>query len=231
MSIAENIAAVRQRIDDSARRAGRTGEDITLLAVSKTVDVERMQEAVAAGLTMFGENRVQEIVKKIEFFEQNVSWDLIGQLQKNKIKYIIDKTRLVHSLCSVSVAQEMQRLCEQRDTAIDCLLQVNVSREESKSGIYEDEVEPFLETVEPLSRVRILGMMTIAPIVDKPEDARPYFAALKKLFDRYSKIKTDHFEMKYLSMGMSGDFEAAIEEGANIVRVGSAIFGSRNYTK
>ena len=231
MSIRDNIYEVTQRIDESAKKAGRSGSDITLLAVSKTVDVDRMQEAVDAGLTMFGENRVQEIVKKIEFFDNKVSWDLIGQLQKNKIKYIIDKTRLVHSLCSVSVAQEMQRLCEKSNTSMDCLVQVNVSKEESKSGIYTEEVAKLFDDIQGFDRVNIKGFMTIAPIVDRPDDARPYFAELRKLFDSYSHIKTDHFDMKYISMGMSGDYEAAIEEGANIVRVGSAIFGSRDYSK
>lgn len=230
MSIQENIAEVRRRIDASAKKSGRRGEDVTLLAVSKTVDVERMKEAEKAGLTVFGENRIQEIVKKFEFFDNKMSWDMIGRLQKNKIKYIIDKTRLVHSLCSLSVAEEIQKLCEKNDTHMNCLLQVNVSMEESKAGVGANQVERFFESVQDLDRVRMLGMMTIAPIVDRPEDARPYFAELRKLFDSYSHIKTDHFEMKYLSMGMSGDYEVAIEEGANIVRVGSAIFGSRVYT-
>ena len=228
MSISENIREIRSRIAAAAIKSGRKEEDILLLAVSKTVEAERIRLAMQAGLTTLGENRVQEMMGKYELLP-DAKWHLIGTLQKNKVKYIIDKTELVHSLCTMSVANEMQRLCEKQDTYIDVLVEVNVTGEESKSGVSEAELAAFLKDIAELDRVRVKGLMTIAMYSPLPEETRPCFKRLKQIFDELSHIKRDNFEMKYLSMGMSGDYEVAIEEGANIVRIGSAIFGERNY--
>lgn len=229
MSIKENIADIEEKIAAAAKRAGRDPKEITLLAVTKTVDLPRIREAVDAGLCELGENRVQEFMSKCDDIERNVNWHIIGTLQKNKIKYIINKVKLVHSLCSVSVAEEMQRLCEKNNTHIDVLIEVNVTGEESKSGIPILEIRAFINSISKLDRVHVKGLMTIARYSPDPEDARPCFKELKGLFEELKDRKEENFEMKYLSMGMSGDYEVAIEEGANIVRVGSAIFGERVY--
>lgn len=227
MSIKENLEEIRESIDRNARIAGRKGEDITLVAVTKTVDVKRIAQAVELGCTTLGENKVQEFLSKCDILGKNVDWHIIGQLQKNKVKYIIDKIGLLHSLSSLSVAQEIQRLCERKDTTLDCLVQVNVSREESKSGVYQEDLEAFLEALDSLNRVRIRGLMTMAPFSPDPEEARPVFHKLKEWFDKLSGQESDRMQMRYLSMGMSGDFQVAIQEGANMVRIGSSIFGER----
>lgn len=229
MSIERNISEINKRVEAAAIRSGRSREDILLLAVSKTVDVDRIRQAVDSGLRVLGENRVQELMSKYDVINRDVDWHLIGTLQKNKVKYIIDKVKLVHSLCSMSVANEMQRLCEKNNTYIDVLIEVNVTGEESKSGIPIGEVQHFIDELRHLDRVKVKGLMTIAMYSPNPEDARPCFKELKHLFDELKAVCRDNFEMKYLSMGMSGDFEVAIEEGANMVRVGSAIFGERIY--
>ena len=229
MSIAKNIEDIRQRIADAAKRVNRDPSEILLLAVTKTVDLERIRQAVDAGLSELGENRVQEMIPKFDEIDRKVDWHLIGTLQKNKVKYIINKVKLVHSLCSVSVAEEMQRLCEKNNTHIDVLIEVNVTGEESKSGIPILEIRAFINSISKLDRVHVKGLMTIARYSPDPEDARPCFKELKGLFEELKDRKEENFEMKYLSMGMSGDYEVAIEEGANIVRVGSAIFGERVY--
>ena len=229
MSIAKNIEEIRARIDAAAKRSGRTGEDITLLAVSKTVDLPRIREAVDAGLNELGENRVQELMQKYDEIGRNVEWHLIGTLQKNKVKYIIRKVKLVHSLCTQPVAEEMQRLCVRDDTSIDVLVEVNVTGEQSKSGVPIAQAKEFIRSLEPLDRINVKGLMTIAEYSPDPEDSRACFRTLKQLFDELKAEQREHMHMQYLSMGMSGDFEVAVEEGANIVRVGSAIFGERVY--
>ena len=228
MSIRENLQKVEESIAKSAAVSGRKAEDVTLIAVSKTIDVERILEAYEAGVRQLGENRVQEMMGKQPQLPPDIGWHLIGQLQKNKVKYIIDKVKLVHSLCSLSVAQEMQRLLEKRDTALDCLIEINIAGEETKSGLSAQELPAFLEQIAPLDRVHIKGLMTVAPFAENPEEVRKYFAEMRGLFDKLSGRAG--LEMKYLSMGMSGDYNVAIEEGANMVRVGTAIFGHRNYT-
>ena len=229
MSIKENIADIEEKIAAAAKRAGRDPKEITLLAVTKTVDLPRIREAVDAGLCELGENRVQEFMSKCDDIERNVNWHIIGTLQKNKIKYIINKVKLVHSLCTMSVANEMQRLCEINDCYMDVLVEVNVTGEESKSGVPIAQARSFIKELEPLSRVRVKGLMTIARYSPDPEDSRPCFRELYRLFSDFKGLKRDNFEMKHLSMGMSGDYEVAVEEGATMLRVGSAIFGERNY--
>ena len=229
MSIAKNIEEIKSRIDAAAKRSGRSGEDVLLLAVTKTVDLVRIREAVDAGLSELGENRVQEMMSKYDEIGKKVDWHLIGTLQKNKVKYIINKVKLVHSLCTMSVAQEMQRLCERDDTTIDVLVEVNVTGEESKSGVPIAEAKDFIDALAPFDRINVRGLMTIAEYSPNAEDSRPCFKRLKQFFDELKACERANLHMQYLSMGMSGDFEVAVEEGANIVRVGSAIFGERVY--
>ncbi len=229
MSIKENIAYIQDKIAESARKAGRSPEEILLLAVTKTVPAERIKEAYDNGLKACGENRVQEYMAKVDVLPQDIDWHIIGRLQRNKVKYIAGKVDLIHSLCAENVADEIQRISENRDCITDCLIEVNVTGEESKDGVSPNELDRFIDYVSRLDRIRVKGLMTIGRFSPDPEDARAAFAELREIYDRLSSTKTDRFMMDYLSMGMSGDYQVAIEEGSNIVRVGSAIFGERLY--
>ena len=227
MSVRENIQEILGEIVQSARKAGRKPEEVQLLAVSKTVEAERIQQAIDAGLTAFGENRVQEWKEKYEILPKNISWHIIGRLQKNKIKYIINKIELLHSLCTLEAAQEIERLSAREGVQINCLVQVNIGREESKAGVEQEELERFLEQLQGFAHLKVQGLMAIAPFAENPEDIRRYFAAMRELYEKMPN--EGNLERKFLSMGMSGDYKIAIEEGANIVRVGSKIFGARDY--
>ncbi|MBS6510746.1 MAG: YggS family pyridoxal phosphate-dependent enzyme [Clostridiales bacterium] len=227
MSIRENIQEILAEIENSAQKAGRRAEDVQLLAVSKTVEAQRIQQAMDAGLTAFGENRVQEWKEKYEILPKNISWHIIGRLQKNKIKYIINKIELLHSLCTLEVAQEIERLSAREGVRTNCLVQVNIGREESKAGVEQEELECFLEQLQGFSHIKVQGLMAIAPFAENPEDVRCYFAKMRELYEKMPN--EGNLERKFLSMGMSGDYKIAIEEGANIVRVGSSIFGARDY--
>ncbi|MFO7295112.1 MAG: YggS family pyridoxal phosphate-dependent enzyme [Clostridia bacterium] len=225
MDIRYNVERVLDRVAEAALRAGRAPQDVTVVAVTKTVDVARIMEAINAGIKHIGENRVQEFVKKHDFIPAGIKRHLIGTLQTNKVKYIVDKVDLIHSLDRISLAKELNKRAGER--IIPVLIQVNISRESTKSGIFEEDLESFIEQLQPLDRIRVKGLMTIAPLSSDPEAARPYFARLKELFDRIKERRYPHIDMEYLSMGMTNDFEVAIEEGANIVRIGRAIFGER----
>lgn len=227
--IKNNLLEIQDKIATAAKKAGRSPEDILLLCVTKTVPADRIMQAYNCGYKAFGENRVQEYLSKVDVLPEDAQWHIIGRLQRNKIKYIAGKVTLVHSLCAENVAEEMQRICTLRDTGMDCLVEVNVTGEESKDGVEPEKLEAFLETVSNFDRIRIKGLMTIGRYSPNPEDARNVFCELREIFEKWSMVKNDHFEMKYLSMGMSGDYQVAIEEGSNIVRVGSAIFGDRIY--
>ena len=227
MSIRENIQQILAEIGNSAQKAGRRAEDVQLLAVSKTVEAQRIQQAIYAGLTAFGENRVQEWKEKYEILPKNISWHIIGRLQKNKIKYIINKIELLHSLCTLEAAQEIERLSAREGVRTNCLVQVNIGREESKAGVEQEELERFLEQLQGFSHIKVQGLMAIAPFAENPEDVRCYFAKMRELYEKMPN--EGNLERKFLSMGMSGDYKIAIEEGANIVRVGSSIFGARDY--
>lgn len=227
MSVAENLQEIRTRIAQSAEKSGRTPEEIRLVAVSKTVDLSRIGEALEAGIEDLGENRVQEMTEKMPELPKNVRWHMIGRLQKNKVKYIINRVELIHSLCSLDVAREIQRLSVREGVLTDCLVQVNIGMEQSKAGIEETQLDAFLREIAPLDHIRICGLMAIAPKVDEPEQARPYFARMKQLFDGLKE--GERLTKRWLSMGMSGDYQVAIEEGANLVRIGSSIFGQRDY--
>ncbi len=227
--LVENFKEIQFKIDNSARKAGRDPKDIMLLAVSKTVSADTVRELYELGQRDFGENRIQEIVQKSELLPDDIRWHMIGRIQKNKLKYIAGKTALIHSLCSESAAAELQRLLCARDAAAECLIEINMTGEESKDGISPGELRCFADKLYELDRIFIRGLMTIGRYSPDPEDSRQCFAQLKKLFDTEKKERNERYSMDYLSMGMSGDYTVAVEEGANIVRIGTALFGERVY--
>ncbi|MBI4640319.1 MAG: YggS family pyridoxal phosphate-dependent enzyme [Candidatus Tectomicrobia bacterium] len=226
-TIAENLKIVGERIEKAAIRSGRSLEEIQLVAVTKTVEPARIREAIDAGATAFGENWIQEAKPKIEEIGRGVEWHFIGHLQSNKVKFIFDLFDLIHSVDSLSLAQEIGKRAKARGMTADLLIQVNVSRELTKEGLDLEEVFPTIEAMAALPSLRIKGLMTIAPLSYNSEDSRPYFRSLRELALKIKSEKIDGVSMDELSMGMSGDFEVAIEEGATLVRVGSAIFGER----
>jgi pyridoxal phosphate enzyme (YggS family) len=230
MSIKENIDIILDRVARAAIRSGRKLEDITVIAVSKTVDAARAREAVENGLINLGENRVQELVSKYEQLSDiDVKWHLIGHLQKNKVKYIIDKVELIHSVEDLDLAMEINKRAIQHNLIANVLIELNIGEEESKFGLQEESVYDFVKAMEDFSNIRVLGLMTVAPYSENPEDIRWVFKKMNEIFHKISAMNLKNTEMKYLSMGMTNDFEVAIEEGANIIRIGTAIFGARNY--
>lgn len=227
--IEEQLKEIQERIEKAALKAGRNPEEITLIAVSKTYPVSAIEQAIKAGSKDFGENRVQELVDKIEQVKEDVKWHLIGHLQTNKVKYITGKVNLIHSVDSLKLAQEIQRQSLKQDVISNILIEVNVAKEESKHGVYLEEVEALIREIANLSHVRVQGFMTVAPFVEDPEMNREVFQKLYKLSVDIQKQNIDNISTNILSMGMSNDFEVAIEEGATMVRVGTAIFGKRDY--
>ena len=228
-TIKQNIQIVEEKITTAAERAGRKREDVLLLAVSKTKPVEVIREAVACGLTSLGENKVQEIMEKYEPMGDGVHWHLIGHLQTNKVKYIIDKVDMIHSVESLRLAEEINKRAAAKSLVMDVLVEVNMAEEESKFGIQPERVEEFLHQIAPLPHIRVRGLMTVAPFVENPEENRVYFRKMRELLVDMNQKKIDNINMDVLSMGMTGDYEVAIEEGATIVRVGTGIFGERYY--
>ena len=198
-----------------------------LVPVTKNRSISEINKVIAAGYQVLGENRVQELQEKFPQVPTNIEWHLIGHLQRNKVKYITDKVRLIHSLDSYKLALEINRRMQPQNRPMNCLIQVNVAMEKNKHGLEMQEVIPFLEEVSLLPFLKIKGLMTIAPQVDDPEEVRPIFRELAKLFASLKKKDLPNVEMDFLSMGMTNDFSVAVEEGANIVRIGSAIFGPR----
>ena len=228
-TIKQNIQIVEEKITAAAERAGRKREDVLLLAVSKTKPVEVIREAVACGLTSLGENKVQEIMEKYEPMGDGVHWHLIGHLQTNKVKYIIDEVDMIHSVESLRLAEEINKRAAAKSLVMDVLVEVNMAEEESKFGIQPERVEEFLRQIAPLPHIRVRGLMTVAPFVENPEENRVYFRKMRELLVDMNQKKIDNINMDVLSMGMTGDYEVAIEEGATIVRVGTGIFGERYY--
>jgi pyridoxal phosphate enzyme (YggS family) len=229
MSIAENLHTIRERIRMAAGRARRTPESIRLVAVSKTQPVEAIAAALEAGHGLFGENYVQEFLEKQRQLPDSVQWHFIGSLQSNKVKYLAGLTTLIHSVDRISLAREIDRQWEKVGKVCDILLQVNISGEETKSGATAAGVIELAREAAALPHLRIRGLMTMPPFFDEPERARPYFRELKRLAGILAGKNIPGVSMDELSMGMSGDFEVAVEEGATLVRVGSAIFGERQY--
>lgn len=225
--IRDNIKAVLQRVEAAAHKSGRKAEDIRVVAVTKTVDENRILKAVESGLYDLGENRVQELCDKYENIGKRCRWHLIGHLQTNKVKYIVEKVDLIHSLDRMELAEEIQKRAEKAGRIMEALVQVNIAEEESKFGMEMDKVPDFLKNVSKFPNIRIKGLMTIAPLAQNPEEIRWVFTELRKLHIDITRENIDNINMDYLSMGMSNDFEAAIEEGSNMVRIGTAIFGKR----
>lgn len=227
--IKENIEAVQANIEAACQKAGRDPKEVTLIAVSKTKPLSDIEEAIDCGMMEFGENKVQELVDKIEHVSRPVHWHLIGHLQTNKVKYIADKGLLIHSVDSVKLAKEIQKEAVKKQADCDILLEVNVAGEESKFGFTCEEVPDAVAEIAQLSKVHIQGLMTIAPFVENPEDNRVIFAKLHKLLLDIKSRNIDNVNMNVLSMGMTNDYMVAVEEGATMVRVGTGIFGARNY--
>jgi pyridoxal phosphate enzyme (YggS family) len=227
--IKEQLEDVEQKIQAACKRAGREREEVTLIAVSKTKPVSVLQEAYDCGIRIFGENKVQELTNKYDELPEDISWHMIGHLQTNKVKYIVDKAALIHSVDSLKLAETIDKEAQKKGCTAKILVEVNVAEEESKYGLKINEVLPFVEKIAKFEHVSVCGLMTIAPFVENPEDNRLIFANLQKLSVDIKKKNIDNVNVSILSMGMTNDYEVAIQEGATMVRVGTGIFGARNY--
>lgn len=230
MSIAENLDKIRDNIDLIKKEKG-LDYPITLIAVSKTVDEEKVMEAYEHGQRDFGENKVQELTKKESSLNnlEDINFHMIGYLQSNKVKYLVNTAKLIHSLDRKSLIKEMEKRGRNEDFIFNCLIQVNLAKEESKSGIYIEDLDELLTSIENSEYIKVKGLMMIAPFYEDAEDVRPLFREMKELFDELKSRDFKNIEMKYLSMGMSHDYKVAVEEGSNMVRIGTDIFGKRVY--
>ncbi|MCL2059463.1 MAG: YggS family pyridoxal phosphate-dependent enzyme [Oscillospiraceae bacterium] len=230
-TIGENIKAVRRQIADAAARAGRDPSGIKLVAVSKTKPAEDIYEAYGAGQVAFGENYAQEMNAKIESDLlsglADIEWHMIGHIQTNKVKSLIGKTALIHSLDSIRLAEEIQKQAQKASVTVDVLLEINIARESSKYGFFIEETEEAAQAISAYRNIRVLGLMASAPYTDNPEDNRTHFKQLNEFFLDIRHKKMDNTRMSILSMGMSGDFEVAVEEGSTMLRIGTRLFGSR----
>ena len=220
---------MEKRIQAACDRSGRKREEVLLVAVSKTKPVEMIEEIMTAGIVDFGENKPQELRDKYEVLPKNLRFHMIGHLQTNKIKYVIDRAVLIHSIDSLRLAEAVNAEAKKHDRIMPVLVEVNVAQEESKSGFLVEETEEAIREIAKLSNIRVEGLMTIAPFVENAEENRQYFVKLRKLSVDIAAKNIDNVTMHHLSMGMTGDYEVAIEEGATMVRVGTGIFGERNY--
>lgn len=227
--VAENLAQVQKNINESCTKINRDPNEVTLIAVSKTKPVEMLKEAYDAGARVFGENKVQEIVDKYDQMPSDVKWHMIGHLQRNKVKYIVDKVAMIHSVDSLRLAETIEKEAAKKAVIVPILIEVNVAQEESKFGLKPEEVLPFIEQIADFSHIQINGLMTIAPYVDNAEENREIFRELKKLSVDIAAKNINNVTMSVLSMGMTGDYMVAVQEGATMVRVGTGIFGARNY--
>ncbi len=228
--ICDNYDKVLANIKSAAVRAGRAPEDVTLVAVSKTKPLSDIEELIKHGVREFGENKVQEMDDKYAAVSTPVNWHLIGHLQTNKVKYIVDKTKLIHSVDSLKLASVIEKEAEKKNCICHVLLEVNVAGEETKFGLACDEVLPLVREISTMPHIKVEGLMTIAPFVENPEDNRIHFRKLHELLLDIKSKNIDNVDMNVLSMGMTNDYEVAVEEGATIVRVGTAIFGERDYS-
>ena len=228
--VTENPNQVRKNIQEACKAVGRDPKEVTLIAVSKTKPVPMLQEAYDAGARVFGENKVQEITDKYPQLPDDIQWHMIGHLQRNKVKYIIGKVDLIHSVDSLRLAEEISKEAVKKETEENILIEVNVAGEESKFGVSVADTEELVRQIAVLPGIHIQGLMTIAPYVENPEQNRPVFRALKKLAVDIKMKNIDNVHMDVLSMGMTGDYEVAVEEGATMVRVGTGIFGERDYS-
>ena len=227
--IRDNIEKVQKNIKQSCRTAGRAETEVTLIAVSKTKPVPMLMDAYECGCRHFGENKVQELVAKYEVMPKDIHWHMIGHLQRKKVKYIIDKVSLIHSVDSMRLAEEISREASKRGIEVSVLIEVNAAEEESKYGVSVQETLPLIQEIASLPGIHIKGLMTIAPYVENSEENRPYFKIMQQLAVDISRKNIDNVSMNILSMGMTGDYMTAVEEGATCVRVGTGIFGERQY--
>ena len=227
--VVENLAEVEKHICEACARAGRSRDEVTLIAVSKTKPVSMIEELLPGGTRDFGENKVQELVDKYEVLPKDIHWHLIGHLQRNKVKYVVDKACLIHSVDSLRLAETISEEGVKKGVTVPVLIEVNVAGEESKFGVTLEETEGLVREIAKLPSIQIKGLMTIAPYVEDPEENRVHFSRLKQLSVDIKNKNFDNVDMSILSMGMTNDYEIAVEEGATMVRVGTAIFGERNY--
>ena len=225
--VSENLEQVKANIEAACKRVGRDPKDVRLVAVSKTKPISLIEEAIEAGLDTFGENKVQEMCDKMEVLPDNIKWHMIGHLQRNKVKYIAGKVELIHSVDSIRLAKQISDEAQKQSIEIPVLLEVNVAREESKFGFFTEETEDACREISKMPGIRVKGLMTSAPFVENAEDNRKYFKKLYELAVDIQSKNIDNISMRELSMGMTGDYVVAVEEGATIVRVGTGIFGSR----
>ena len=229
--VIENLKKVEDKITAACLRAGRAREDVTLIAVSKTKPESMVEEAYSVGQRDFGENKVQEICRKIEVLPQDIRWHMIGHLQRNKVRQVVGKACMIHSVDSLRLAEAISQEAVKQDSIVPVLIEVNVAQEESKFGVTTEETIALIEAAAKLPHISIRGLMTIAPFVEDPEENRPIFRKLKQLSVDIAAKNINNVSMSVLSMGMTNDYEVAIEEGATMVRVGTGIFGERDYTK
>ncbi|UOQ47947.1 YggS family pyridoxal phosphate-dependent enzyme [Gracilibacillus caseinilyticus] len=222
MSVAENLAAINQQINQACEKTGRHPKDISIIGVTKYVSVERALEALEATISHFGENRIEGFLEKYEQIGSKANWHFIGTLQSRKVREVVDKVDYIHSLDRKSLAKEINK---RADKPVDCFVQVNVSGEESKHGLSPAEVEPFIETLEGYSNIRVVGLMTMAPYMEDRNQLREIFRSLRKLRDQIKQKGHSHAPCTYLSMGMSNDYQIAVEEGATHIRIGSSLVG------
>lgn len=227
--IRHNLEDVEQKIVQACNRVGRNRSDVTLIAVSKTKPIDMIKEVIDYGIVEFGENKVQELCDKYEAIPNKLNWHMIGHLQRNKVKYIVDKVCLIHSVDSLRLAEQINEEAKKKGVICQVLIEVNIAEEESKFGVNKEEIIELLTTISSFTNIKVKGLMTIAPFVENPEENRVHFRKLRKLIIDIKSKNIDNIDMDILSMGMTGDYEVAIEEGATMVRVGTGIFGERNY--
>ena len=227
--VAENLREVEKQIQEACKRSKRDRNEVTLIAVSKTKPVSMLEEAYAEGIRCFGESKVEELTEKHDHLPSDIKWHMIGHLQRNKVKYIIDKAELIHSVDSLRLAETIEQEAAKKNVIANILIEVNVAEEDSKFGLKVEEVIPLIEEISKFPHVKIKGLMTIAPYVENPEENRSVFARLRKLSVDITEKNIDNVNVEILSMGMTNDYQVAIEEGATLIRVGTGIFGERNY--
>lgn len=227
--IQENIKLVEENIKKACEKVGRDVNEVTLIAVSKTKPYTAIEEALPTGVKDYGENKVQELCDKYEILPKDIKWHMIGHLQRNKVKYLVGKASLIHSVDSIRLAEQIEKEYAKADEIANILIEVNMAQKESKFGITSEETEQLVREIAKFPHIRIKGLMTIAPYTDNPESNRVYFRNMKKLSVDIENKNIDNVSMSVLSMGMTGDYQVAVEEGATLVRVGTGIFGERNY--
>lgn len=228
--ILNNIKEVEKNIRNACFKVNRDPKEITLIAVSKTKPYQAIEEALPSGVINFGENKVQELCDKYEILPKNIKWHMIGHLQRNKVKYLVGKVQLIHSVDSLRLAEQIEKEFAKHNEIANILVEVNMAEEDSKFGTTQNETEELIRKISKFPHIKIKGLMTIAPFTDNPETNRVYFRNMKKLSVDIAAKNIDNVTMDVLSMGMTGDYEVAIEEGATMVRVGTGIFGERDYT-